>query len=161
MGQEGPMLFIGGASPYMVDYIYNLIRLLGGQQPTPELMNEVKKSGVEALLTLSGVEWIRVGKFYYIGDFNHIHWLDPEVTRIAPVTFPVGITEDEKKHKFALHEEEIDPYAACVTEPDRVKKQDEVKKLLDAEDNEILIQYKKAGYQSPIIVLGALLYLFG
>jgi hypothetical protein len=33
-------------------------------------LNAVKASGVTALLTLSGIEWIPIGKFYYI---------DPEV----------------------------------------------------------------------------------
>jgi hypothetical protein len=36
---------------------------------------EVKRTGVEALLTLSGVEWIYVGKFYYIGNFKLIYYL--------------------------------------------------------------------------------------
>jgi hypothetical protein len=39
-----------------------------------------------------------------------------------------------------------------VNEPDRVKKREEIKKLLDAEDAEILTQFKK---------VGAYLYLFG
>lgn len=41
--------------------------LLGGQQPTPDLIEEVKKHGIDTLLTLNGIEWINVGKFYYIG----------------------------------------------------------------------------------------------
>ncbi len=35
----------------------------------------MKAKGVEVSVTLSGVEWIPAGKFHYI---------DPEVTRIAP-----------------------------------------------------------------------------
>lgn len=41
--------------------------LCGGQNPSPELIESIKESGVDTLLTLSGVEWITVGKFYYIG----------------------------------------------------------------------------------------------
>ena len=47
-------------------------RLLGGKDPTPELLNDVKKDPAEVLFTLNGVEWIPIGSFTYFGKKRNI-----------------------------------------------------------------------------------------
>lgn len=90
--------------------------LLGGQQPTPELLDSVKASGVQALLTLSGIEWIPMGTFYYI---------DPEVQRIGPYVIDEKLPEEEKKNKYLAEEPYVNPMEG-VAENERQKKQDEL-----------------------------------
>lgn len=73
--------------------------LLGGQQPTPELLNSVKETGVQALLTLSGIEWIPIGTFYYI---------DPEVQRLGPYNLDEKLAEAERKARVEAEEAFVD-----------------------------------------------------
>lgn len=59
------------------------------------------------MLTLSGVEWINIGKFYYI---------DPEVVRIAPAQLDMTLSEEERKAKWLRAEEEVDVLSAIQNE---------------------------------------------
>ena len=43
--------------------------LLGGSEPSPDLINDLKKDPAQVSLTLSGVEWINIGEFFYYGLF--------------------------------------------------------------------------------------------
>ncbi|CAK72743.1 unnamed protein product (macronuclear) [Paramecium tetraurelia] len=109
--------------------------LLGGQQPTPELLNAVKANGVTALLTLSGIEWIPIGTFYYI---------DPEVLRLGPFLVDEKLPEEQKKQLIHQEEQEID-HLKDLQGADLQKKKDEVQKQLETEEQEINYFFKKTG----------------
>jgi len=42
--------------------------LLGGNEPSPDLIADLKKEQTQVLLTLSGVEWINISDFVYYGS---------------------------------------------------------------------------------------------
>ena len=41
--------------------------LFGGDDPTHERITEMKTEGIEMFITLSGIEWIYIGEFFYEG----------------------------------------------------------------------------------------------
>jgi len=103
--------------------------LFGGDIPTPEQINELRQEPPMLQLTLNGIEWIDVGNFYYY---------DPEYDRITTAQVP-----DESK--WALEEDEIDPFAACKNDNEVEKKKIELAKIQQQEDDEIAHTFRKPG----------------
>ena len=65
---------------------------MGGNEPTPELINQLREEEVGVALTLSGLEWINIGNFTYY---------EPEIERIVPMPpFEKDLSEEEVNYFF-------------------------------------------------------------
>ena len=69
-------------------------------------------------MTLSGIEWLPMGTFYYI---------DPEVVRLGPTGIDEKLPEEEKRNRFNAEEPIPDPFHG-LNEAEKAKKQDEINK---------------------------------
>eukprot|EP00825_Cyclidium_porcatum_P046805 TRINITY_DN745_c0_g1_i2.p1 TRINITY_DN745_c0_g1~~TRINITY_DN745_c0_g1_i2.p1 ORF type:complete len:1060 (+),score=235.51 TRINITY_DN745_c0_g1_i2:76-3255(+) len=110
--------------------------LLGGKDPTPELVEKIFKSGADVKMTVNGKEWIDVGKYLYI---------EPDIQRIGPVVLDNSLNEEEKNAKWQQQEPEIDPLQNIVEEDEIEKKKQEIQAKIDEEKQEMDLYFKKSG----------------
>ena len=108
---------------------------VGGKAVVPETLEKIKESSVKILLTLNAQDWIYAGNFEYY---------DPMIERLAwdsNAELDEG-TEEEKKAKW-LAEEQL---AVVPTDPEELKEyEDEMKKKIEEENEEIENVFKRAG----------------
>jgi len=110
--------------------------LFGGNIPTQEQIEELKQEPPIVEITLNHLEWLPVGRFYYY---------DPEYERITVAAIDEKLSEEEKKIKWLSDEPELDPFATCKNDAEKDKKQKELTKIMEQEDNEIANGFRKAG----------------
>ncbi|KAL4436169.1 hypothetical protein ABPG74_018153 [Tetrahymena malaccensis] len=110
--------------------------LLGGQDPTPELIKEVQSNKIDVALTLNGVQWIHVADFQYA---------EAQITRIGSVPdWEKTLNEQDIQARWNAREPIVDPLQG-LTEAEQVKKKEELRKLLELELYDLQYFYKKTG----------------
>jgi hypothetical protein len=106
----------------------------GGKSPSNDMLAKAKENPVKLRLTLNGQNWIWVGYFEYY---------DPIIERLSyDSQFGEGLTEEEANKKWLSEE----PLPAALADPEAQKTQEEEdKKKMDEENEEISTVYKRCG----------------
>ncbi|KRW99588.1 Regulator of chromosome condensation 1/beta-lactamase-inhibitor protein II [Pseudocohnilembus persalinus] len=108
--------------------------LVGGQEPTEEMIQQIAQKGVDVKISLNQVEWIDVGKFYYI---------NPQIEGFKPYKMAKDLNQEQQQQKLTQTEPLQDPFEGLGPGDD--KKRNEIQKQLDEEIHEINNLFKKAG----------------
>ncbi|EGR29393.1 rcc1 family hect domain protein, putative [Ichthyophthirius multifiliis] len=88
--------------------------LLGGQDPSPELIKQVQNGQIQVFLTLNSIQWIKVSNFLYA---------EAQITRIGPVPeWEKGMNEEAIKLKWNNAEEIVDPLKGLSSDAEIKKK---------------------------------------